>query len=260
MNPILPNIGRLSVFVYGFFIAAGLCAGIMLAKKESKRSGLDQDDILNICFYLLLATVVGSRLFYVILNPALFFADPLEIIRIWNGGIIFPGGFIIALFTGLIYLKKTKMPLWITADTLSPSIAIVHFLGGLGCLFAGCCFEKPYNSIWVTAFTLSDSLVAPKGLFHSAQLYLTLNNLIILGILMFFRRYQKFDGQVLWIYVSLYGISRLLIQLFRGSYRVPGGFGVSEIVWGAVAVTAFFMLIHLGRPKGKMEDRRLTIS
>ena len=109
MYPILFKIGSLSIYTYGFFIAVSFIVGILLAKYEAGRLGEDQEKIMDLCFYVLVAAIVCSRLFYVWVNPDIFLSDPLEVFRIWNGGLVFYGGFVGALAVGLIYVKKQKM-------------------------------------------------------------------------------------------------------------------------------------------------------
>ena len=127
MHPVLLKIGSLSVYTYGFFIAVGFLVGFTVAKKEGERLGEDPNKIMDLCFYLLLAAIVTSRLFYVATTPEVFLADPLEIFRIWKGGLVFYGAFIGAMVTIVIYLRKEKMPLGKTLDILAPSLAVGHF-------------------------------------------------------------------------------------------------------------------------------------
>ena len=65
MHPVLLKLGPLSVHTYGFFIAMGFIAGILLAKREAKRLGEDPERIMDLSFYVLIAAIVGSRLFYI---------------------------------------------------------------------------------------------------------------------------------------------------------------------------------------------------
>ena len=254
MYPTLFKIGKFSVCSYSFFIAIGLISGILLARKEAERTGEDPGKIMDLCFYLLIAAIVGSRLFYIAANPSIFFQDPLEIIRIQNGGLYFYGGFIAALTTGLIYMKSTAMPLWKTADILAPSIAVGQLLGMLGCFLAGCCYGRTCDFSWAVTFTHPDSL-APTGIpLHPVQLYFSFNYLIIYGVLLFVRRYKKFDGQLFWIYVLLYGITFAIIETFRGdiqSCSISGALSVSQTIGAALAIIAAVMIMLLRRSPEK---------
>ena len=70
---------------YGFFVACGFFFGILLAKSQAEKAGIDPDKIMDLAFFVLLAAIIGARLFYVLTVPEVFIADPVEIFRIWNG-------------------------------------------------------------------------------------------------------------------------------------------------------------------------------
>ncbi len=232
----------------------GIVFGISIARKEAERIGEDPEKIMDLCFYLIVSAIFGSRLSYVPTNPGLFFRDPLEILRIWNGGLNFYGGFIAALIIGLIYMKSVKMPVLKTADIMAPSVAIGEFLGRLGCFFSGSCYGRTCDLPWAVTYTHPDSL-APIGIpLHPTQLYSSFNNLMIFGILLFIRRYKKFDGQVFWVYLLLYSITRSFIEIFRGDYRVPYIFkvlSVSQAAGAVMAAVAVVMIMQLRRPPEK---------
>ncbi len=250
MSTLLLKIGQLSIVIYGFFIALSFIVGILFAKQAAKRAGADQAKIMDLCFYLLLAAIFGSRLFYIILNPGMFLADPLEVIKIWRGGLVFYGGLATALATGLIFLRKVRLPFWKTADILAPSAVLSHFIVRLGCFFAGCCFAKSFDSSWAVSTVRAYSIIPRGAPLQPAQLYSALNSLLIFGILLSVRKYKKFDGQVFWVCVLLYGIARLLLGIFYADIREHSFYGIlslSQLFSGFMAVSAGVMLVYLGR-------------
>jgi len=229
MHPVLLTLGPLSIHTYGFFIAMGFITGILLAKREAKRLGESPERIMDLSFYVLIAAIIGSRLLYIFINPEIFLSDILESFRIWNGGLVFYGGFIAALIVGLSYLKIKKMPLWRTTDIVAPCIALGQFFGRLGCFSAGCCYGKSCDLSWAVTFTNPDTL-APIGIpLHPTQLYQAAGNLIIFVILWFFRTRKKFDGQLFWLYVMLYAVIRSFIEIFRGDFRGEPIFGILSV-------------------------------
>jgi phosphatidylglycerol:prolipoprotein diacylglycerol transferase len=257
MATLLLKISQLSILIYGFFIALSLTVGILFAKHTAKSSGVDQAKIMDLCVYFLLAAIFGSRLVYIILNPGNFLTDPLEILKIWKGGLDVYGGLVTALATGLIYVKKVNLPLWKTADIFAPSIVIGHVTGKLGCFFAGCNLAKPYESPWSVSVTRAFSII-PKGApLQPVHLYSALNSLLIFGILLAVRRYNKFDGQVLWICVLLFGITRSLIELYNPGIRNHNFYGIfspSQLLGGLMAIIAVVMLAYLSRKAHEIED------
>ena len=246
MYPTLINLGMFSIHTYGLFIAIGFLAGMLLARREALRVSLNPEKITDLTFYLLIAAIVGSRLFYVFTVPEAFLKNPLEIFKIWNGGLVFFGGFIAALATALIFMKKYSLPIWPTCDLLAPSLALGHFFGRLGCFFAGCCYGKQCDLPWAVSFNHPDSL-APLGvLLHPTQLYSAMSNLMIFSILWFWRRRKKFDGQIFWIYILLYGTLRSLIEQLRDDFRGAAVFdvlSVSQTIGLFLAIVALVMLI-----------------
>jgi len=252
MYPVLFKFGWISIYTYGFFIALGFIAGITLAKREAERLGEDANKIIDVAFYIIIAAILGSRLFYVAINYKIYIKDPLEIFKIWNGGLVFYGGFIAAVITSFIYLKKNKMPLCKTADIIAPSLAIGHSFGRIGCFFAGCCYGKECTLPWAVTFTNPDCL-APLGKpIHPTQLYSCLSNLVIFIILWLLRKRKKKDGQLFWLYVLLYGTVRSFMEMLRGDFRgetVFGIFSISQIIGITAAFTAIIILIYLGSSK-----------
>ncbi len=254
MHPVLLKLGPLSIHTYGFFVAMGFIAGILLAKREAKRLGESPETIMDLSFYVLVAAIVGSRLLYIFINPDIFLSDILETFRIWNGGLVFYGGFIAALLVGLSYLKIKKMLLWRTTDIAALSLPLGQFFGRLGCFSAGCCYGKSCDLPWAVTFTNPDTL-APMGIpLHPTQLYHAISNLSIFIFLWFFRKRKKFSGQLFWLYVMLYAVSRSFIEIFRGDFRGEPIFGVlsvAQTVGIIMALVAIIMMIILRKQTGK---------
>lgn len=255
MHPYLFKIGIFSIYTYGFFVAIGFLAGILLARIEAKRLGRNIEKIMDLAFYVLIAAIIGSRCFYILTTPEVFIEDPWEIFRIWNGGLVFYGGFLAALVTGIFYLKKNRMPLWQTADIMAPSLAAGQFLGRLGCFSAGCCYGKHSDLPWAVVFTNSNSL-APLGIsLHPTQLYHAAGNLLIFAFLWLYRKRKKFDGQLFWFYVLIYGAVRSFVEIFRGDSRgltLFDKFSVSQTIGMTMAVIALVMLVVLGKKADKV--------
>ncbi len=250
MYPVLLQFGKITIYTYGFFVALGFLTGITLAKYEAQRLGEDPEKITDLSFYILISAIIGARIFYVFTMPETFFSDPLEIFKIWNGGLVFYGGFIAAAITAVIFLKKKNMPLWKTADILAPSLAIGHSLGRIGCFFAGCCYGKVCDLPWAITFTHPETLAPMNIPIHPTQLYSSFNNLCIFFILWYLRKRKKFDGEVFWIYVLIYGLTRSFIEMLRGDFRGDTFFGIlslSQTIGISLSFIAAGMLIFLNK-------------
>jgi phosphatidylglycerol:prolipoprotein diacylglycerol transferase len=252
MHPVLFHVGPFTLHTYGVFVAMAFLSAIGLALKEARRVGEDADQILDLCFYILIAAIAGSRILYVMIEWPTFVNDPVEIVRIWHGGLIFYGGFFGAVMTALLYVRKKGLPVWKTADIIAPSIAFGQFVGRLGCFSAGCCYGKPSSLAWAVTFTHSESL-APIGIaLHPTQLYSSLNGLVIFGLLTGLKRVKRFQGQIFWTYVLLYSVTRSIIEFFRGDDRgilLGGMISISQFIGVITAAIAVAMIVVLTRRK-----------
>ncbi len=259
MFPILIQFNGFALHTYGVFVALGVLSGIFFARYEARRLGLDADKILDLCFYIILAAIAGSRLFYVATHISYFMAHPIEIFTIWNGGLVFYGGFIGAALVVLIYLWLYRLPLGKTADIAGLSLPLGHFFGRIGCLFAGCCYGRACELPWAITFTHPESLAPLNVVLHPTQLYHSAANLLIFLVLFFLRRGKRFDGQIFWLYVLFYGAARSAIEIFRGDYRgamVLDVFSVSQVIGIGSVVVALIMLTILSK-KAKASDKNV---
>ncbi len=112
MYPDLLTIGSFTVHTYGVCIALGALLGIALITHDAKKEGYDQQQILDLTFYLLIAAIVGSRIFYIVLNLKYYLRHPLETIMIWRGGLVwcFMAVFFLLLPPAFYTLKSTIYP------------------------------------------------------------------------------------------------------------------------------------------------------
>ena len=246
MHPVLFHVGPFALHTYGVFVAMAFLAAMGLALREARKAGERTDKILDLCFYMLVAAIVGSRILYMVINWPTFQQDPMEILRIWHGGLVFYGGFIAAFLTALWFIRREGLPLWKTADIFAPPIALGQAIGRIGCFFAGCCYGRPCDLPWAVTFTNPESL-APKGMpIHPTQLYSVFNNLLIFLVLVGLRHVKRFDGQIFWTYVLLYGVTRSILECFRGDDRgvvVGGMISISQLIGVVMAAIAIAMMI-----------------
>jgi phosphatidylglycerol---prolipoprotein diacylglyceryl transferase len=254
----------LPLHTYGLLIATAFVAGIWLAQREGRRMGLDPERIADLSFWILVAALVGSRVFFILVNAGDYFGEGAwvvtrfgripRLLAIWEGGLVFYGGFIGAGLAAAWYLRRHRMPFLLFADTLIPSLAFGHFLGRLGCFAAGCCWggtcdphlawgaqfppeSLAYQSFAArtggTAFLSADRLHTLP--LHPTQLYeLALFALLVALV----RPRKRFHGQVLAVWLMAYAVLRTVVETFRGDIErgVYGGLGVGQ--WTSMAIFA----------------------
>ena len=154
-----------------------------------------------------------------------------------SGG-VFYGGFICATVVGIWYLRKHRLPAWQIADMAAPSIALGEAIGRWGCFAAGCCYGKPSAGPFHATFTDSfahDAVGTPMEVsLHPTQIYLSLNAFVIFLVLQWAYRRRTFDGEVFWLYVLLYSITRGIVEVWRGDlvrgFVIPGILSTSQFI------------------------------
>lgn len=217
MHPVLIRFGPFTIHTYGFLIAIGFLIGLWLAVKQAQKENIPVNKILDLSFYLLLAAIVGSRLFFILINAGHYINHPLDVFKIWEGGLVFYGGVLLAVPVAVWYVKRNGLHMWNTADIFAPSIAIAHVFGRLACLAAGCCFGKAAETLpWGIIFTDPECLAPTNVLLHPTQLYESAGELLIFLTLIKLRTYKSFKGRLFMSYLILYAVLRFIVEFFRG--------------------------------------------
>lgn len=232
MFPVLLKYGPIQVFTYGFFLALAFLTAIYLSAREAKRLGLPQGRFYDLCFYAVLGALVGSRLLYVFLELPTFIKHPLKIFALWEGGLIFHGGLVMAVAVAFYYMRRHSLPWRPCFDALAVGMPVGQVLGRVGCFMAGCCYGAPSHLPWAVTFTNPESLCPLREPLHPSQLYEALLLLGVFGIIYRLRTRKRFQGQLVLTYFMLAGAVRFGVEFFRhpADYRGP-------IVWGNMPLT-----------------------
>jgi phosphatidylglycerol:prolipoprotein diacylglycerol transferase len=271
----------LPLHTYGLMIATGFVTSIALAQRQARRQGQDAERLGDLAFWILVAALVGSRLYFIAVNWSDYFgADAWmtfhgvrfpRVLALWEGGLVFYGGFIAAALTAWWYMRRHGMRFLPYADTLIPSLALGHFFGRLGCFAAGCCWGAVSHAHlpWLTRFppvslayqafaarSNAAELISPDRLttlpVHPTQLYESFGELALFALLVFVVRPRKrFDGQLLAVWLVGYAVLRSVVEVFRGDLErgVVAGLGVGQ--WTSLVILlAGATLWSLARRRG----------
>ena len=226
MYPVLFKFGPFAIHAYGFFIALAFLAGILVSLYYAKREGIGSQTIFDLAIYVIISGLVGARLSYVFGQWEYFRGNPAEIFMAQKGGLVFLGGFLLALLVTVVYVKINNIPRLKLFDALAPGVALGYAIARIGCFLNGCCFGLPAGQAGLPA-KFSWGLIFPSGslagayfpgqALHPTQLYsMTLMFLAFLA-LVFLYRAKKFDGQIFFWWLILYSAYRFLIEFLRFS-------------------------------------------
>ncbi len=264
MFPDLFSIGPLTLHTYGLFVALGFLVALLVGVKIGKTvEDIPPQRVMDMGFIIVLAGLIGSRAMYVLMNFAYYRGHPLDILKIWEGGLVFSGGIIALLLTIPWYVRRHHLSFFKMCDLWAPAAAVGQAIGRIGCLMAGCCYGRPTDSNWGIVFTNPSSL-APRNLaLHPTQIYSSISGFIIFFILLLIYSKKKFEGQVFLWFLILHSIARLAIERFRGDDRgmlFGGAMSVTQLVATVVLLGAVITLLVLksrkgGQTKGKTGPR-----
>lgn len=220
-------------------LAVGFSVALFLTVRRARFEKLDPESFLNVATYVILAALIGSRLFHVLIEePSYYFAHPLEIPKIWRGGYTFYGGMIPAALVLWWYLKKHNMPVLKSMDIFAPYVALGQTFGRLGCFLAGCCHGKVCEFVFFPlsyVATRPESFSRPIGVpLYATQLWQATGNFLVFVFLIWLRKRKRFDGQLLAVYFISYAAIRILVEIFRGDeirgFIIPGVISIPQFV------------------------------
>ncbi len=253
MDPVLFSIGSFSLRWYGLMAAVGFILGLLLFQLNKKYAKLTGDQVSNITMLGMIAGVVGARIFYVIQNWSYYKQHPAAIIRVDQGGLVFYGGFILALILIVWYVRKIcKCDVIRAFDALAPALAVAHAMGRIGCFFNGCCFGKPASCPWAVVYPENTEPFIRYGAMalHPVQLYEAILN-IILGAVLFVLVRKCKRGVTMAVYILAYGLLRFVDEFFRGDHSdFVQGFTPAQVIgFGMIPAGIILLIIFLRAPK-----------
>ena len=254
MYPEIFRIGSFPINTYGVFLALAFLCAILITVKLAARDGLPREKIYDLCLWMLLCSLVGSKILMLFTEPE-YRDHPLQLLSLdfLRSGGVFYGGLIGAIVSGYLLMRRYKLPWWKTADACAPGIAIGNFFGRQGCFAAGCCWGKPTTLPWGVKFTELGHEITGVPLdvhLHPTQLYESFAMLLVFFFLFWLHKHRRFNGQVILFYALLYSVIRFAIEFWRDDPRgdlfgltTLTGLSTSQLISLIVGAGALVLLI-----------------
>ena len=219
IDPALFSIGPFQIRYYGLFYAIGFIMAYFLISYLAKKKDLplSKDDVADYILYVLVGTVLGARVFYILFyNLPFYLSNPLEIIAIWHGGLSFHGGLIGAAIAGFYFCRKKKVSFYELADITVIPLALGLALGRIGNFINGELFGRITNAPWCIDYSQNRFITdIPEGCRHPSQLYASFKNLIIFFTLWAIKDKNLPKGFMFWLFVVMYSALRFAVEFFR---------------------------------------------
>ncbi len=254
MYPVLFRIGDFPVHTYGVFLALAFLCAILITVKLAERDGLPRQKIYDLSLWMLLASLVGSKILMLFTEPE-YRQNAWQLLSLdfLRSGGVFYGGLLGAVIVGYLLMRHYKLPWWQTADACAPGIALGNFFGRQGCFAAGCCWGEPTTLPWGVKFTeLGHEItgVPIDAHLHPTQLYESFSMLIVFFFLLWLHDIESLADRSYSSYALLYSDIRFAIEFVRGDPRgdILGlttltGLSTSQMLSIVVGVAALIVLI-----------------
>lgn len=258
----------ITIAMYGIIIGCGFLFALLYATREAKRAGQNPDDYWDLFGWLIVFSILGARIYYVVFAWDFYKDNPISIFQIRNGGLAIYGGVIAGTITVYVFSRIKKKNFFKMLDTIVPGLLIGQIMGRFGNFTNREAFGEYTDGLF--AMRLPISMVRQREItplmaehitegidyiqVHPTFLYESMWNLMVLLIILFYRRYQKNSGELLALYFIGYGVGRAWIEGLRTDQLLLPvvGLPVSQIL--AVILVIVGILLLWGLKCGKVPE------
>jgi len=278
-----------SITVFGFTLAlrwyalayiVGILVGWRVVVRSVQRPDLwtankpvmTKEQVEDLLFWVILGVILGGRLGYVLFyQPAFYLSNPLQIMRIWEGGMSFHGGAIGVILAGLIFTKRRGISTISTGDVVCLGLAPGLLLGRLANFINAELWGRPTDLPWGVAFPTAAAQNCPDvaGICarHPSQLYEALLEGLILGGLLIYLAWRrgglKSEGLIGGTFLAGYGLARFVVEFVRqpdAQFVTPGnplglawqvggwGLTMGQILCLPMIAVGLFLILRAKRP------------
>ncbi len=279
MFPTILSLGPLEIRSYGLMLALGFLGGILLSSRRAKRLGEDPDHVYNLSVWIVLSSLIGARVYYVVTHYDEFRAGETYsllgriLIELRNmfwpvgadgqvgiSGLIYYGGLIAATVVTIAYFRVHKLNIPKYLDILAPAIPLGEAFTRIGCFLNGCCFGHPTHAITGVIFPeyCAAGSYYPGIPIHPTQLYSAAAALVVLGLILLLERHKRFNGFSAILFFMLYAADRFILDFFR--YYEEGmqshGLSQNQILSLTILAVSSVAMIVLSRRAAEAESKK----
>lgn len=252
---------------YGIIIGLGILAGIFIAAAEAKHTGQNPENYYDLAIYAVIFSILGARIYYVAFSWDMYKDNLKSIFNIRQGGLAIYGGVIAAVITVIIFAKIKNLSAPLLFDTAGLGLVAGQMIGRWGnfCnreafgeytdgLFA---MRLPTDAVRSSDITelMREHMETVEGVsyiqVHPTFLYESVWCLMVLVIMLLYRKHKKFEGEVFLIYLLGYGLGRVWIEGLRTDQLwIPGTeIPVSQVLAGVLVVGSAGLIVYCRRKK-----------
>ncbi|WP_038265480.1 prolipoprotein diacylglyceryl transferase [Peptoclostridium litorale] len=222
MDPVAFRIFGIDIRWYGILMASGILIGMVLALREAKRQGIEENTMLDLFLVAIPSAIVGARAYYVIFNWSYYSGDFLKMINTRLGGMAIHGGVIGGVLAGYIFCRVKKLSFPKLVDITAPSLILGQAIGRWGNFINQEAHGGPTDLPW--------GIMVDGMKVHPTFLYESIWNLGVFALLLFMRRKKRYEGQVMVVYMMAYSLGRFWIEGLRTDSLMLGPLRMAQVI------------------------------
>ena len=235
--PVAFTLFGMDIMWYGVLIGTGFVLAIILCYKRAPKHGIQSDHILDFAIFLIPASIIGARAYYVLFSWENYAGDLWKILNIRNGGLAIHGGIIAGFIVGLLVCKYHKIDILELADLVFPTVALAQAIGRWGNFFNSEAHGGPTDLPW--------AVWADGQYVHPTFLYESLWCFALFWFLLWLDKRRAFPGQIACLYGMLYSLERGLVEQLRTDSLMIGSFKQAQVLSFFVFVLCLALYIIL---------------
>ena len=256
MHPILVQFGPITIRYYGLMYVIAITLGLFILSREVKRKKLmcgasgklvSTDDLLDLLLWMVPAAIIGARIYYVAFQWGYYGSHPLDIVKIWQGGLAIHGGVLGGTLAVYLFSRRKQIRFWVLTDSISLSLILGQAIGRIGNLMNGDAYGIPTTLPWGIHFPANSpaGMAYPGQATHPSMIYEMILNLLIFWLLWRLRKRGYKDGFLTSLYFILYSIDRSIVSITRGDSLWLGSIRAAHVI--SAILVASFLIFMLSR-------------
>ncbi|MBU8880938.1 prolipoprotein diacylglyceryl transferase [Bacillus sp. FJAT-29790] len=264
LNPIAIALGPIEIRWYGLIIGIGIALALMLVMREAERRGLEKDLFADLMLWAIPIAIISARIYYVIFQWDYYSQNPMEIPKIWEGGIAIHGALIGSVITTYVFAKKKNVSFWKMADIAAPSIILGQAIGRWGNFMNQEAHGGEVSRAFLENLHLPEFIINQMYIngtyYHPTFLYESIWNIVGFFILILLRRVNLRRGEMFLTYVIWYSVGRFFVEGLRtDSLMLTEHLRVAQTI-SIVLIIGALILLAVRRMKGYADIRYLDRS
>lgn len=232
-----------AIYSYSAALLVAFILSIALAVKLAKQRGpTDPNFIQDMAMMGIIWGLIGGRVGWILWDAGYYFANPIQMFNLRAGGMTILGGIVLPIVALIVYFKRKGVEPRNVLDTFAAPLLLGMAVGRIGCVLHGCCFGNVCDPSFPLALTYPEGALQelPLGPRYPSQLFETVADLLLMGIVIWSLPRIKFAGQAIFMMLTGYGVIRFFNEMTRGDIKYIGPITLAQ--WVALGMFAVGLL------------------